>query len=212
MQRRHLFAFFLALIGASIATPCFAHHVMDGTTPSNLFEGLLSGFAHPIIGIDHFAFLIAMGIAAAFTSQPRLAPLAFVSATVAGCLLLVNGIVIPGVEIAVACSVIVVGTLVLSGKELPAALWITLFSIAGIAHGSAYGGAILGAEMQPLVAYLAGFALIQFIVATAAGAFARYLADPSAAAQSLHPRLAGALAAGIGIAILVENLESALIS
>ena len=37
-----------------------AHHPMGGNTPSTLWEGLLSGVGHPIIGFDHLAFIVAM--------------------------------------------------------------------------------------------------------------------------------------------------------
>ncbi len=37
-----------------------AHHPMGGQTPETFSQGLLSGFGHPIIGIDHLAFLIVI--------------------------------------------------------------------------------------------------------------------------------------------------------
>ena len=42
-----------------------AHHPMEGKTPANFWEGLLSGMGHPIIGIDHLAFVVAVGLIAA---------------------------------------------------------------------------------------------------------------------------------------------------
>src|SRR5262249_57584778 len=48
----------------SLATvPAFAHHMMGGRTPSTFMEGLLSGLGHPVIGLDHLAFLLAVGVA-----------------------------------------------------------------------------------------------------------------------------------------------------
>ena len=38
------------------ASPAFAHHAMGGGVPSTLGQGLLSGFGHPVIGVDHLAF------------------------------------------------------------------------------------------------------------------------------------------------------------
>src|SRR5690606_6444748 len=128
-----------------------------------------SGLAHPVIGIDHLAFVIAAGIAAAFTRSRLLAPLAFIAATVAGCLLLVADIALPAVEIVVAASVLVLGAVVLSGRTIGTPALLGLFALAGLFHGFAYGGAIVGAESTPLLAYLVGFAAIQFAVATAAG-------------------------------------------
>lgn len=191
------------------AGQALAHHAMGGGTPATIGEGLLSGLAHPVIGLDHCAFLIAMGIAAAFTSRPRLAPLAFVLATVAGCLLFVAGLRLPGLEVAVAASVVVVGAFVVSGRTFNGNFFVALFTAVGILHGMAYGGAIIGAESTPLFAYLAGFAGVQVAIALTAGALARrYAAGDKGTA--LHPRLAGAVATGVGVAILVENLEGLL--
>jgi urease accessory protein len=56
---------------------------MDGRTPTSFFEGLLSGLAHPVIGIDHPGFLIVAALPG-FTLRglPRYAvPLVFVAAT-----------------------------------------------------------------------------------------------------------------------------------
>src|SRR5258708_8756452 len=49
---------FLASI-ALLIDPALAHHVMGGQVPVTFRDGLLSGLAHPIIGIDHFAAVVA---------------------------------------------------------------------------------------------------------------------------------------------------------
>ena len=64
-----LFAVLLAGIGLFAITPAaLAHHPLGGRLPANLLEGLMSGLAHPIIGIDHFVFVMAAGLLAAFSS------------------------------------------------------------------------------------------------------------------------------------------------
>ena len=50
---------FLASI-ALLIDPALAHHVMGGQVPVTFRDGLLSGLAHPIIGIDHFAAVVAV--------------------------------------------------------------------------------------------------------------------------------------------------------
>jgi urease accessory protein len=62
------------------AAPVFAHHMMGGRTPATFMEGLLSGLAHPVIGLDHFAFLAAIGIAVGAFGLNLLLPVAFVVA------------------------------------------------------------------------------------------------------------------------------------
>src|SRR5258706_12280036 len=55
---------FLASI-ALLIDPALAHHVMGGQVPVTFRDGLLSGLAHPIIGIDHFAAVVAVARLAA---------------------------------------------------------------------------------------------------------------------------------------------------
>ena len=204
-----------ALAGvAGIAGPALAHHPMGGATPADLGQGLLSGLGHPIIGVDHLAFIVAVGIAASFTPRIWLSPLAFVLATLAGCLLLVGGVMLPAVEFVIAASVVAVGALVLSGRAVPAGVYAALFALAGLFHGWAYGQSIVGAETTPLLAYLAGFAAMQFAIALGVALAVRALvkADPTRLPlwQQVGPRLAGAVVAGIGLAFFVEAVEGAM--
>jgi len=192
-----------------MASPALAHHPMGGTTPGTFMEGLLSGFGHPIIGFDHLAFIIAVGIAAAFTEKRLLSPLAFILATVAGCLLIVSGVALPFAEIVITGSVVLLGALILSGRRIPGAVYLALFAGAGLFHGWAYGEAIVGAEATPLITYLAGFAAVQYGIALAAG-WVVLNAWKASGPEAIQPRLAGAVAAGIGAAFLVENIEGML--
>ena len=201
----------LAAAAATVlfAEPALAHHVMDGGVPDTFLAGLLSGFGHPIIGVDHFAFIVAMGVAAVFTANRLLSPLVFILATVAGCIIHISGIALPLVEIVVAASTVVLGGLILSGRAVSQGVHVGLFAVAGLFHGWAYGGSILGAEPTPLVAYMAGFAAIQYVIAVAAGAVVAWIwraTEPAA----VKPRLAGAVVAGVGLAFLVENIEAIL--
>ena len=56
----------VVLAGAGLfltAGTASAHHLMGGKIPPTFAEGFLSDVGHPIIGPDHFAFLLALGIA-----------------------------------------------------------------------------------------------------------------------------------------------------
>ena len=197
-------------VGATVlltALPALAHHPMGGTTPQTFIHGLLSGIGHPIIGIDHLAFVAAIGLAAAFTQARAMLPLAFAGATVAGCGLIVAGITLPMTEVVITASVVLLGGLAMLGRTLPITMFAALIAVAGLFHGWAYGEAIVGAEPTPLLAYLLGFAITQFAIAAAVAWAVSSLwraTEPSA----LRPRLAGALVAGIGVALLVETVEA----
>lgn len=196
---------------AASAGPAFAHHAMGGETPDTLFAGLLSGLAHPVIGIDHLAFVVAAGVASALGGNRLLTPLAFVVATLAGCLLTVGNVALPAVELVVAASILALGGLVLSGRTLGTTTLLALLAGAGVFHGWAYGESIVGAESTPLTAYLVGFAAVQYAIAVGAGAVAVDLWR-SPGPDALRPRLVGAAVAGIGFTFLVENVESLLMT
>ena len=131
------------------------------------------------------------------------------AATIAGCLITVTGAALPAVELAVAASLVALGAIVLSGRAVRAPVLIGFFALAGLLHGAAYAEAILGAEATPLVAYLAGFAMIQYAIAAGAAHVALRVLR-AAGPYAIRPRLAGAVVAGVGAALLVENLEGLL--
>src|SRR6476661_2274440 len=82
-----------------LVDPASAHHLMGGKTPATFGEGLLSGLGHPVIGLDHFAAVVAVGcLAAAHRAGPVLA-VAFVVAMIAGVAAHVRGTTVPAAEI-----------------------------------------------------------------------------------------------------------------
>lgn len=145
-------------------TSAFAHHPMGGMTPQTFSQGLLSGFGHPLIGLDHFAFLVvAMLLTCALKGASRfLVPLAFIGATIGGTVLHLGAASIPMSEMLVALSVVVGGVLALTRRYPGAFALSAIFAASGVLHGYAYGESIIGAEAAPLVAYLIGFAAIQY--------------------------------------------------
>jgi urease accessory protein len=158
----------LAGVGLLAAGPALAHHPMGGATPSTMTEGLLSGLGHPIIGIDHLAFLAVVALLAFKLSGAArwLAPAAFVGGTLGGALLHLRAVDLPMAELLVALTVVVGGITVLySLRAKPAfngAGLSLLLAIAGVFHGYAYGESIIGAEATPLLSYLIGFSLVQY--------------------------------------------------
>lgn len=160
-----------------ISAPAFAHHPMGGATPTSFFEGIMSGLGHPVIGLDHFAFVVASGLIAVNVVRGLLIPVAFIFATAVGTGIHLQGFDLPFPEIVIALSVIVFGFLlaVKKGKRkyLNSAIIILLSAIAGIFHGHAYGEGIFGAESTPLVAYLIGFTAIQLVISICSYLIAR---------------------------------------
>ena len=150
------------------ATPALAHHPLGGRLPSNFFEGIMSGFGHPILGFDHLAFVIASGLIAVGIARGILIPIAFVIATAIGAGIHLLSIDLPIPEIVIAASVVLFGVLLFTRKNQKLAISYTLTTglaaLAGIFHGHAYGEGIFGAEPTPLFAYLIGFTIIQLAI------------------------------------------------
>lgn len=191
---------------AMTAAPAFAHHPMGGQTPETFFHGFLSGVGHPIIGLDHLAFVVGVALLSlAFGKARHLMPAAFIVATMAGAGIHLAGIDLPIVEIVVAASVLIAGVLLATGAKLDIRLSAGLFAVAGVFHGFAYGEAIFGAEPTPLFAYLFGFAAIQYGIAAAAMELARRLFSEEAL-QATWLRVGGGTIAGIAIVFIAERL------
>lgn len=180
----------LNILVAIAAAPASAHHAMDGDTPATLGQGLLSGLTHPVIGLDHLAFVVAAGVLAAPLAGRFILPACFVAAGLLAALWHVAGFDLPGAEIGVALSVVVLGGIVLQGRGLAALPLGVLFALAGLLHGYALAESVVGAETTPIVAYLAGFGAVQYLIALGAMAATRALAA--------RPAVAVRLAVGVG--------------
>jgi urease accessory protein len=189
--------FFLMTASAS------AHHVMRGKMPTTFAEGFLSGLGHPVIGPDHLAFLLAIGVAVGVGGLSLVLPLLFVVASAIGVTLHVNGVNLPGAEIVVAVSVLFAGFLIARGRALPVSLWAILFAAAGLFHGYAFGESIFGAERSPLHAYLLGLIIVQSVLTVGTALLVRRRAG---GVSAIAPRLAGAVIIGVGLATLIAQL------
>ncbi|MGH8734494.1 MAG: HupE/UreJ family protein, partial [Burkholderiales bacterium] len=82
-----------------IAQPAWAHHPMDGKLPQTFLQGLLSGFGHPVIGVDHLAAIVGVGILAALVGRSAAVVLAFSVSVIAGVGLHLSGIDLPASEL-----------------------------------------------------------------------------------------------------------------
>jgi urease accessory protein len=199
LRRAILFAtpFFL------LTAPASAHHVMGGKLPSTFLEGLLSGLGHPIIGPEHLAVLIAVGIVVGASGLSLALPVAFIAAMAAGVEVHVSGIALPAAETLIALSAVVVGLLLARGRALPAAAWGILFAVTGFFHGYAFGESIYGAETAPLGAYLLGLVAVQSMLTIGVALLVRRM---RVGISGLAPRLAGAAVIGVGFVVLMGQL------
>jgi urease accessory protein len=103
--------------------------------------GLVQGFAHPFLGLDHLLAMLAVGLwAAQLGGRARWAvPAAFVTMMAAGGLLAVSGVVLPGVEAGIAVSVLVLGLMITIAARLPTWVGAMVVGTFALFHGHAHG-------------------------------------------------------------------------
>jgi urease accessory protein len=186
-----------ALLLSLASSLAFAHHFMDAAVPQTFTQGLLSGLGHPLIGLDHAAFIVGAGFVLAIVPHGMWGILALIGGSLAGAGLHLVGLAIPGGEAGVALSVILVAAIIVSRKSVQISWLATGAVLAGILHGHAYAESIFGAEAAPLAAYLIGFSLVQLGVASAAFAVHRRLQT----IRTLAPALGTAVGA-VGLVFL----------
>lgn len=188
----------------STAQQALAHHATDGRTPANFFEGFISGLAHPVIGLDHLAFVIAIGLIAVGQVNGAVIPAGFILSALVGTGIHLFSFDLPAAEIVIALSVVTIGAMLAIPRKPNWIILTGLGAIAGLFHGYAYGEAIIGAGMMPLVAYLLGFTIIQYAVAMLARAVGNVIIDKTPNRQIM--RLCGLAIGAIGIVFMTNLL------
>jgi urease accessory protein len=145
----------LAITGLLLAGPAFAHPG-HGT-------GLVAGWLHPMLGLDHFAAMLAVGLWAAQQNDRRAfwsIPLAFVSVMAGGAVLAQFGLDLPFVEAGIASSVLILGLFIVFALRLPTSVSVAIVATFALLHGHAHGS-----EMPQATGWL-GYA-VGFLLATA---------------------------------------------
>lgn len=104
-------------------------------------KGFLTGFRHPISGLNHVLAMVAVGLWGAQLGSPAiwLLPVAFPMVMAFGGMLGLMGVPLPGVEYGIAASAILLGAAVLFEMRPPLVLAAVLVGIFAIFHGHAHG-------------------------------------------------------------------------
>jgi len=140
-----------------IAFPLFISNTALAHSGEGLAGGLMSGFMHPVAGLDHVTAMVAVGILGAFLGRPAIwiLPVVFPLVMTFGGVLGLLGIPIPYIEAGIAVSSIVLGLMILFALKPP--LWIAAIIVAAFAifHGHAHGTELPKAANA--LAYSVGF-------------------------------------------------------
>lgn len=119
------------------------------------FDG--SGLLHPLTGLDHLVAMLAVGAWSAQLGGRAIAvvPAVFVGFMSMGGILGIAGLSLPGVEVAIAVSVVVLGGAIALERRASPVVAGTAVALFGTCHGFAHGtevGAVSGHA-----SYVAGF-------------------------------------------------------
>lgn len=143
----------VCLVLALAALPAFAH------STEHMGGGFVAGFMHPLLGPDHVVAMVAVGLWGAFLGAPALwvLPVVFPLVMAMGGVLGVLGVALPGVEVGIALSAVLLGAMVAFAVRPP--LWVAglMVAVFAVFHGHAHGTE-LPHESSPLV-YSLGFVI-----------------------------------------------------
>ena len=126
---------FIAVSLAALASPAFAH-VQTGQA-----TGFLAGLLHPVSGLDHVLAMVAVGLWGAQLGAPAiwLLPVTFPLVMALGGFLGLLGVPLPGVEVGIAASAILLGAAVMTERRLPLYAAAALVGLFAVFHGHAHG-------------------------------------------------------------------------
>lgn len=118
-----------------VALPAWAH---EGGGQA---AGFLSGMLHPVSGLDHVLAMVAVGLWGAQLGAPAiwLLPVAFPLVMAFGGFLGLMGVPVPGVEIGIALSAVLLGVMVATQSRPPLGVAIALVGFFAVFHGHAHG-------------------------------------------------------------------------
>jgi urease accessory protein len=125
----------VALSLAALASRALAHVETGQAT------GFLAGLAHPVSGLDHVLAMVAVGLWGAQLGAPAiwLLPVTFPIVMALGGLLGLLGVPLPGVEVGIAASAILLGAAVMTERRLPLYAAAALVGFFAVFHGHAHG-------------------------------------------------------------------------
>ncbi len=155
----------LCVLLALASAPVLAH------SAEGVAGGFVSGFLHPIAGWDHVIAMVAVGLWGAFLGMPAvwLLPVVFPLVMALGGALGVVGVPLPGVEVGIALSAVVLGAMVAFAARPP--LWVAALIVGAFAifHGHAHGTEL--PEAASPIAYSLGFVVATGLLHAAGIAF-----------------------------------------
>lgn len=183
----------IALVTLATAAPAMAH------TGEGLAGGFAGGFMHPLLGPDHIAAMLAVGLWGAFLGAPAvfILPVVFPLVMALGGALGILGVPLPGIEIGIAVSAVVLGLMVALAARPHLAIAAILVGVFAIFHGHAHGTEL--PDSANALAYALGFVIATGLLHLAGIGFGLLTQYPGG---RLAVRAAGGIIAIAGLVFL----------
>ena len=168
--------------------------------------GILEGFLHPLLGLDHLLAMVGVGMLSAQMGGRAIwtVPTTFVVVMAVGGLLGLMGFPLPLVEYGITGSVLALGIAIVAKRSVPIWLAMVFVGIFALFHGHAHGTELPNAATTAgyIAAYVGGF-----LMATAGlhlvGALLGVMAERSSRGEIVL-RGSGAAIALIGVLLISQ--------
>jgi len=166
--------------------------------------GFVSGFRHPLSGIDHLLAMISVGLWGAFLGRPLIyaLPVVFPAMMVVGAIMGMFVVPLPPVELGIALSVVVLGGCIALSLRAPVWAASIIVAVFAVFHGYAHGKELPSAA-DP-VSYSAGFVLATGLLHVAGIGLGLLNDLPNGVVAT---RSMGAVIAAVGIGLLYRAIS-----
>jgi len=183
-----------------VCSPAMAH---PGHALSSV-DGLIAGFSHPWLGLDHLLAMVAVGLLSVRMGGRALwiLPSLFLGLMTLGGVIGLTGIDFHRVEFGIALSVVVLGAALASGRRYPLLASAVVIGTVGLLHGHAHG-----TEMPAMTApalYAVGFVSATAALHLAGIVAGKWLIENERRAAAI--RLSGVTISCVGLLLLLGTI------
>ncbi|MTJ49432.1 HupE/UreJ family protein [Dolichospermum sp. UHCC 0259] len=131
---------------------------------STTWEGFIWGIADPVISLDRFAGIVALGLFSARFTRGNWLNITFVVAAICGQLINLSPVILPAPAIAIAICTIVLGVMLVTAIPIHWLAIALLSATAGIFQGYSDATSIIGAETLTMIIFVISVAFTQTVI------------------------------------------------
>ena len=131
---------------------------------STTWEGFIWGIADPVISLDRFAGILALGLFSARFTRGNWLNITFVIAAICGQLINLSPVILPAPAIAIAVCTIALGIMLVTPIPIHWLAIALLSATAGIFQGYSDATSIIGAETLTMIIFVISVAFTQTVI------------------------------------------------